>query len=289
MSENDHYYYQSNDPHTAVPDWVPFAHQLGPEARNLITATLVLQKRGKPPTRRELAEALCVDERSIYRWLGEIASAGAMSTRRAGRRRLNVFHRPKPDRAITDRAITDQAITDRAITDRAITDRAIRYEASDSSEHACQQSHETPIPDQAISDPSVGAVGDQQSRDSDPTTTNRRPLKTPLARWMKQFGINAAAQFDDPALDYWTYRRFCEDKRAAGWAYSQLVSTLQQAPLERNLLAQPGDVIVSEGLADDQADELAHLDSTSIALARRFEADKAEAAARAWPQEGSKQ
>src|SRR4051812_8759275 len=156
MSESEHYYYQSNDPHTAIPDWVPFARGIGPEARNLITATLVLQKRGHPPTRLELAQALGVDRRSIYRWLEEIASAGAMSTRRAGRRRLTVFHKPKGDRAISDRPISDRTITDRPITLRD----------SDESEHARQQSHETAIGDQAITD-RAGGGGDHVFRDSD--------------------------------------------------------------------------------------------------------------------------
>jgi hypothetical protein len=175
--DSEHYYYASNDPHTAVPDWVPFCRQIGIEARNLIIATLVMQKRGSPPTRRELAEVLNTDERSIYRWLQEITSAGAMSTRRAGRRRVNVFHQPKPDQAITDRLITDQAITDRLITDQAISDRLIRFRHLDESEHACQQSHEPAIPDQAISDRAGGGGGSSFSAEKDPPPTTTAPRR----------------------------------------------------------------------------------------------------------------
>src|SRR5207253_2956597 len=136
--DSEQYYYQSCDPHSAIPDWVPFAHQLGAEARNLITATLILHNRGKPPTRRELAQALSVDERSVYRWLTEIASAGAMSSRRAGRRRLTVFHRPKPDQALSNQTKPDYMITDRLITDQAITDHVVRFRDSGDQSHEPQ-------------------------------------------------------------------------------------------------------------------------------------------------------
>ncbi len=146
----------------------------------------------------------------------------------------------------------------------------------------CQQSHEAAIPDQAISDPSVGVGVGQHGGDSDPTITNRAPLKTALARWLKRAGMNAAREFDDPALDYATYREFVEHKRGLGWEWRQIVSTLREAPPE----PQPCDPLSNDWfdpgqLADGQADDLGQLDSTSMALARRFEADKAEAAARA--------
>lgn len=235
--ESEHYYYASNDPHTAVPDWVPFANQLGPEARNLITATLILQKRGKPPTRRELAEALCVDERSIYRWLGEIASAGAMSTRRAGRRRLNVFHRPKPDRTISDRPISD----------RTISDRPIRFRDSGESEHVSLESHETAIPDQAISDPSGGG-GDPCFRDSDspPTTAPRRKISpheitAPAGRWMvaEGFSLTKAHQHQNLPLapaqaDYQRRRQLGQGHGAIAlaWEVAPPTGDGQAAPLE---------------------------------------------------------
>jgi hypothetical protein len=253
MSESEHYYYQSNDPHTAIPDWVPFCTQLGTEARNLITATLVLQKRGHPPTRRELAEALSVDERSIYRWLGEIASAGAMSKRNAGRRRLNVFHRPKPDRAITDRPITDRPITDRPITDRPITDRpitdqAIRFEASDSSEHECQQSHETPIPDQAISDPLHGGGGSSFSAEKDPpSATNPRRKISPheitgaTGKWMVAETFSLEKAFLHQHLPLEAAQADYQRRRQAGqfqgaialaWEVAPPTGDSQAAPLE---------------------------------------------------------
>jgi len=267
--ESERYYYASQDPHTAMPDWVPFAAQLGPEARNLIMATLVLQKRGGAPTRRQLATALSVDERSIYRWLAEIQAAGAMSTRRAGRRRMVIFHNPKPDHMISDHMISD----------RTISDRPIRYHESSDSSHVAPTSRKPPIPDRTISDPLVVGVGDHDSRVKDPTISNTAPLKTPLARWLKRFGMNAARDFDDPTLDYATYKAWVEDKRAMGWEWRQIVSTLREAPLE----AAP-QVGAEQSAADLErqvgASDLAALDSTSRALARKYDAMEAEAKAR---------
>jgi DNA-binding transcriptional ArsR family regulator len=272
MSEAiDVHSYRSNDPHTAIPDWLPFATTLTAEARNLIMASLVLEKRQGPPTRRQLARALGVDERSIYRWLREIGAAGALSIRRDKRRRINVFHRPIPDRMIADPLIADQAISD----------QAIRMSKNDSKGHARQQSHERRIPDQLISDPPVGVgVGHDSSKESEPTTTNRRPLKTKLARELKRRGMNAARDFDDPALDLATYLRFVDDKRAIGWEWRQIVSTLREAPLE----PQPCDPLAPDWYADDQADDQAApavlLDSTARQLARQYERDRLEALAR---------
>ncbi len=227
MSEPiDVHSYSSSDPHTAIPDWLPFVAGIGPEARNLIAASLVLEKRHGAPTRRQLAQALGVDERSIYRWLREIAKAGALSIRRDKRRRINVFHKPKPDRPITDRPITD----------RPITDRPIRFGKNDSSEHVSQQSHEAAIPDQAISDRSQsGWLVGESSPKKDPQSTKptRRKLVTPLAKWLRHAGMVGAHLFDDPALDYSTYKNDFERKRAEGMLIGRIVEIWRSAPLER--------------------------------------------------------
>jgi hypothetical protein len=269
--------HRSDDPHTAVPDWVPFIRGIGPEARNVIVATLVLQKSGEPPTRRQLAHALGVDERSVYRWMREIAAAGAMSTRRVGRFRECVFHKPIPDRMITDRTITDHMITD----------HVVRYRTLYESVTAASGSRKVTIPDHMISDPPVVGVGDHVIGEKKPTTTTRRaPLKTPLARWAKQYGMVAARELDDPSLDYATYKRWIEDHRAMGWEWRQIVSTLRDAPLESPPRPTPATESTDAGDAGDMATpadagDLAEIDSTSRQLARRFESDRAEAQARA--------
>jgi DNA-binding transcriptional ArsR family regulator len=240
--DSEHYYYASHDPHTAIPDWVPFCVQIGTEARNLITATLILQKRGHPPTRRELAEALSVDERSIYRWLEEITNAGAMSKRRAGRRRLNVFHRPKPD----------QAITDRLITDRLITDQAIRFRDSDESEHACQQSHKSPIPDQAISDPSGGG-GDHDSIEVDPPpTTAPRPKISPseitgdTGRWMVAEGFSLTKAHQHQGLPLAPAQADYQRRRQLGQGHGAIALAWEVAPPAGDLATAPIQISAGE-------------------------------------------
>jgi hypothetical protein len=227
MSEQtDVFIYHSHDPHTAIPDWVPFCHQLGPEARNLITATLVLQKRGHPPTRLELAQALRVDRRSIYRWLEEIASAGAMSNRRVGRRRLTVFHKPKGDRAITDRPITDRPITDRPITLRD----------SDSSEHVRLGSHETPIGDQAITDRAGGGGGSVlEDSDPPPATAPRRKISPheitgETGRWMVAEGFSLTKAHQHQSLPLAPAQADYQRRKQLGQGHGAIALAWEVAP-----------------------------------------------------------
>ena len=115
-----------------------------------------------------------------------------------------------------------------------------------------QEAENSGFSENPITDPPVVVVGDHDScEQKKPTTTTRAPLKTTIGRWLKQAGMNAARQFDDPTLDYWTYRRFVENKRAAGWEWRQIVSTLRDAPLECDPHAAPLDV------QDAAGDELA--------------------------------
>jgi len=277
----DVFIYRSRDPHTAIPDWLAFCRTVSADARNMAHAILILSRGPLPPTRAEIAEALGVDVRTIQRWLLELRTAGILSEQPVGRRVLCIFSNPA---WVTHDVMGDTWITRPADhpTSRS-PDPCVTHDPLSRDQFLGQQEAvNSGFSRKPISDPPVGVVGDQQSRDSDPTSTNRAPLKTALARWLKRAGMNAAREFDDPALDYATYREFVEYKRSLGWEWRQIVSTLREAPLEP--------------IADDQADdfsipsdELARIDSTSMALARRVEADKAEAAARAWPpKEGSK-
>jgi hypothetical protein len=285
-NRDDVFIYHSRDPHTAIPDWLAFYRGVSPEARALAHAIIVMSKGALPPTKPEIAEALGVDVRSVYRWLNELNAAGVTSVRAVGRRNLYLFTEPaKSDRLdqMTNGS-DDQRITDRLdqMTNGS-SDPLVRHDPHDRDHFpGHQEAVNSGFSENPISDPSVGVVGDQQSRDPDPTSTNRAPLKTALARWLKRAGMNAAREFDDPALDYATYREFVEYKRSLGWEWRQIVSTLREAPLE----AQPSDPLANDWyspaqLADGQAYDLGQLDSTSMALARRFEADKKEAAARA--------
>ena len=194
---SDRYYVQSHDPHTSIPDWVPFCRAISPEARNLIAATLVLQRQRDQPTRGDLAHALGVDERTIYRWLSEIQSAGAMTIHRLGRRRDISFHRPIPDHMITDHMITDHVISD----------RPIRYTHDRVSGDSALESLETAIPDRTISDRAVGGGGSCLEIDS-PTNHQRRAkispheISTDTGRWLvaEGFSRRRAHQFQDLPL-----------------------------------------------------------------------------------------
>jgi DNA-binding transcriptional regulator YhcF (GntR family) len=245
-SAADPHYYTTTEPHTAIPDWLPFAFTLTAEARTLISATLVLQRHGTAPTRRHLAEQLQVDERSVYRWFNEINDKGYSTIVKRGRRRIMIFHKPKPDRAITDRMITDQAITD----------HAIRFQDSDSIAHDALARHDRAIPDQAISDPSlIGWLDDNHAKKKEiqPTKHARRQLKTELAKWLLHQGMNAANKFDDPALDYDLYRNDFERKRSDGWMIGRIVEAWLAAPL--SAAEQEADDLAERAqLADEQAE-----------------------------------
>jgi DNA-binding transcriptional ArsR family regulator len=277
---SDVFVYQSRDPHTAIPDWIPFRSDITAEARILALAILVLSKGLLPPAIPEIAERMGVDERTVYRWLNELRSQGVLTTELIGRRNFYRFHESTPDRL--DHLTHGSGDRGDQVT-HGSGDPCVRGTPPNPNQFSPQQNAlNSGFSENPISDPSVGVGVGQHVGDSDPTTNNRAPLKTALARWLKRAGMNAAREFDDPALDYATYREFVEYKRGLGWEWRQIVSTLREAPLE----PQPCDPLANdwyspEQLADGQADELHQLDSTSMALTRRFEADKAEAAARA--------
>ena len=252
---DDVYLYQSSDPHTAIPDWLAFCGLVSAEARNMAHAILVLSRGAIPPTRAEIAESLGVDLRTVQRWLAELRSAGILQERAVGRRQLCIFRRPgmgdtcvMGDRAIT--RPTDQVIA--RSPDRAITHDTMNRD------HSLGQGK---APNGAffqnpISDPLVGVVGDKHESDSDSTTPTPAPLKTRLARWLKQAGMNAARDFDDDSLDFDTYVRFVKDKRQMGWEWRQIVSTLREAPLEpAPAVAALYDLVDDEPASDEPASD----------------------------------
>ncbi len=221
--DSQQFYYASDDPHTAIPDWAPLCTQLSFEARLLIITTLVLQRAKQPPTRRQLAYALRVDERSIYRWLEEIAAAGASSTRRLGRRQIIVFRQPTTDRRITDRTISDPTISD----------PTIRYTLDRVKPHSALDSHESAIPDRTISDPRGGGGGiDSTQLDSPPTTNPPRKISpheitTPTGRWMVAEGFSLAKAHQHQSLplapaqaDYQRRRQLGQQHGAIAQAWS---------------------------------------------------------------------
>lgn len=261
----DVFLYRSRDPHTAIPDWLAFCRTISSEARSLAHAIIVMSQGPLPPTKPEIAERLGVDVRTVYRRLNELNAAGVMHTRIVGRRNLYIFIQPSSSDRMDQmtHGSDDACATDRMDQmTHASSDPCASHDPLNRDQLLAQQEASNgQFPEESISDPTVGVdVGHDSLTESRPTSTNRAPLKTPLARWMQQFGINAAPQFQDPGLDYWTYRRFCEDRRAAGWPYPQIVVTLQRAPLDYDPLAQPraaGDQADEylDQLADDQADD----------------------------------
>jgi predicted transcriptional regulator len=237
---DDVFLYHSRDSHTAIPDWLAFYRGVSAEARTLAHAIIVMSKGAMPPTKPEIAEALGVDVRSVYRWLNELAQSGIMHVRTVGRRNLYIFHAPNSDSGdqMTIRS-DDQAISDPGdqMTIRS-SDRIVRHDPHDRDQFfALPDAANGDFSENPITDPPVGVGVGQHESESDSPTTNRAPLKTELARYLKRAGMNAAREFDDPALDYATYRAFVEDKRMLGWEWRQIVSTLRDAPL--NTGAQP--------------------------------------------------
>lgn len=234
--------------HTAIPDWLALRRDIPMEARDLAHVILVLAKGTLLPTRDELAQAIGVDVRTIERRLSAMRECGILRTYRAGRRNFFILHDSTfaqiPDTC--DHRSHGSPI-------HVITDPMCRVSCNNPEHSSAQQEAENgDFFENPITDPPVGVVGDHDSLEQKkPTPTTRAPLKTTLGRWLKQAGMNAARQFDDSALDYWTYRRFVETKRAAGWEWRQIVSTLRDAPLEPDPHAAPLD------LPDAAGDELA--------------------------------
>src|SRR6476646_9742361 len=75
---DDVFLYHSPDPHTAIPDWLVLYQGITKEARHLALTLIVMSKGALPPTKGEIADALGVDVRSVYRWLNELNAAGIM-------------------------------------------------------------------------------------------------------------------------------------------------------------------------------------------------------------------
>ena len=264
----DVYIYQSADPHTAIPDWLALCTAVSPEARSMACTILVLSKAALPPTRAEIAEALGVDLRTAQRWLAELRSAGILRERPAGRRVLCVFSRP----CMGDRGVMgDTTITRHHDHPSPRSgDRSVTHDPPKSDRFLVQQDAPNDhFFENTISDRPVGVVVGNHDSEEDPTTNNGAALKTPLARWLKQQGVNAARQFDDPALDFATYVRFVTDKRVLGWDWRQIVSTLREAPLDPDPSLMELIEVIEPAMLDDQADDQASDDQATTEAARR--------------------
>jgi len=264
----------------AVPHWLIFRNDLSYPARMLAIAIIAHQQAGSEPTRDALASDFGVNTRTVDRQLDELRAAKLLSTHRRTRRHLfSVLEPRKPLESTHGSTLIPLSTVDTWIN----VDNTINVDPCVYIDSSRSKAVNSVRVDPCVDSDTVGVgVGHDSIEKVNPTNTNRAPLKTALARWLKRAGMNAAREFDDPALDYATYREFVEYKRSLGWEWRQIVSTLRQAPLE----PQPCDPLSQDWfdpgqLVDGQADELHQLDSTSMALTRRFEADKAEAAARA--------
>lgn len=81
----------AENPHTAVPNWLTYAH-ISDSAYRLAVALLTERV---PPTRETLAELLRCDVRSIGRWITELEAAHILSIHKAGRRNMYRIHHPE--------------------------------------------------------------------------------------------------------------------------------------------------------------------------------------------------
>lgn len=230
-----------------IPLWLIFSNKITYTGRLLAQAIIAhAQCGGGPPTREELAADFEVNTRTIDRWLDELRALEILATQRDNRRHIfGVLEPRKAPESIHVSRVDTWINVDKPIN----VDNPINVDPCVDSLFRLPNSINTARVDRSVDSEPVGVgVGHDSSEKKKPTTTNRAPLKTELARWLKWAGMNAARQFDDPALDYWTYRRFVEEKRGMGWEWRQIVSTLREAPLERDPRAAPA-------LCDPIADE----------------------------------
>ena len=107
MSQDDIYIYRTQEPHTAIPNWILTSTNLSLGARLLACVMIAHQARPIHPTVTELSETLNVDRRSVWRWLDEMKAAGILTVRRLVRRNFYVIRRRTTYNPITDPAITD--------------------------------------------------------------------------------------------------------------------------------------------------------------------------------------
>ena len=262
-NQSEVFIYPSSDPHTAVPDWVALHPGLADEERNLLHLILIGMKCPIPPTQEELAQQSRVHSRTVARRLTILAQRGFIETYRAGRR---TFYRLQATTYDTMRISDPHGITD---------PHGVIYQGGGCQVFLGQQDAPNGhIFEKTISDRSVGVVVGDHDSEEDPTTNNGTSLKTRLARWLKQAGMNAARQFDDESLDYDTYVRFVKEKRGLGWEWRHIVSTLREAPLEPEPPAAPldsADEPASAGELASAGDELASAgdDLATIEAARR--------------------
>jgi DNA-binding transcriptional ArsR family regulator len=243
-SNRDVFIYQSRDPHTAIPDWLPFRSDITAEARTLALAILVLSKGPLPPAIPEIAERMGVDERTVYRWLNELRSRGALTTELIGRRNFYRFH-ATPDRG--DQVTHGSGDRGDQVT-HGSGDPCVRDTPPNPNQFPTQQNavnsdfSQNPITDRA------GGGGGHVFRDSDspPTTAARRKISpheitAPAGRWMvaEGFSLTKAHQHQHLPLapaqaDYQRRRQLGQGHGAIAlaWEVAPPTGDGQAAPLE---------------------------------------------------------
>lgn len=206
MSYRDVFIYQSRDPHTAIPDWIPFRSDITAEARTLALAILVLSKGPLPPAIPEIAERMSVDERTVYRWLNELRGRGVLTTELIGRRNFYRFHESTPDRL--DHLTHGSGDRGDQVT-HGSGDPCVRDDPLNPNQFSGQQeAANSGFSQNPISDPSGGGGGsDSEDEDPPPTTAARRKISPSeitgaTGRWMvaEGFGISKAHHFQDLPL-----------------------------------------------------------------------------------------
>jgi hypothetical protein len=177
QNENEQYT-NTTDPHTSIPDWLIFSSVSHSAFR---TACAMLSNKVLPVTQAELAERLQVDVRSIQRWQDELKAAGMLTSYQAGRRWLNVIHKPtaKHDRAVVP---NDVMPIERSTIERSTIERStieLSCQTIDTAEHLPAHSlAKQAIHDRAIDDRIHGGGGDtDHDKRHDPPTPHSEPTQ----------------------------------------------------------------------------------------------------------------
>jgi len=242
---SDVFVYQSRDPHTAIPDWLPFRSDITAEARTLALAILVLSKGPLPPAIPEIAERMGVDERTVYRWLNELRGQGVLTTELIGRRNFYRFHESTPDRL--DHLTHGSGDRGDQVT-HGSPDPCVRGTTPNPNHFSCQQNAEnSDFSRNPISDPSGGGGGSPFSAEKDPPPATPRRKISPheitgaTGKWMvaEGFSLAKAHQYQylplGPAqADYQRRRQLSQGHGAIAlaWEVAPPTGNSQAAPLE---------------------------------------------------------
>ena len=214
----------AENPHTAVPNWLTYAHISDGAYR---FAVALLSER-IPASRKTLAERLRCDIRSVDRWADELRAARILSIHKAGRRNMYRIHHPE---STTNRSATNGSATNGSAIHLSTVDKIVHYRKIDSDAVKPRKQ------DNSVTYRSSGG-GDHDhviETELPPTTkttrTKVRPnITTDTGKWMIARHFNPIVAAELQHLDLAACKADYATRRAAGQGNGAIIEAWRAVP-----------------------------------------------------------